>query len=153
MRDPLLGRIFLLIFRSLNNQTKIKVMYTNIQQAVASVQNAFPSIYTKDDVIKLLESIEIQQSSGKLSNEQIEELTQSIQEKVSRAIRNFDTGDIVDNSTAEFSIGYNNTLELDSVDVDLNSLDDEIESTIESTVTEFFERDSDNEEENEESND
>jgi ElaB/YqjD/DUF883 family membrane-anchored ribosome-binding protein len=114
-------------------------MYTNIQQAVASVQNAFPSIYTKDDVIKLLESIEIQQSSGKLSNEQIEELTQSIQEQVTRAIRNFDTGDIVDNSTAEFSIGYNNTLELDSVDVDLQNLNDEIESTIESTVTEFFE--------------
>jgi hypothetical protein len=114
-------------------------MYTNIQQAVASVQNAFPSIYTKDDVIKLLESIEIQQSSGKLSNEQIEELTQSIQEQVTRAIRNFDTGDIVDNSTAEFSIGYNNTLELDSVDVDLHNLNDEIESTIESTVTEFFE--------------
>ncbi len=139
MKDPLLGRIFLLIFRSLINQSKIKVMYTNIQQAVASVQNAFPSIYTKDDVIKLLESIEIQQSSGKLSNEQIEELTQSIQEQVTRAIRNFDTGDIVDNSTAEFSIGYNNTLELDSVDVDLHNLNDEIESTIESTVTEFFE--------------
>jgi hypothetical protein len=139
MKDPLLGRIFLLIFRSLINQSKIKVMYTNIQQAVASVQNAFPSIYTKDDVIKLLESIEIQQSSGKLSNEQIEELTQSIQEQVTRAIRNFDTGDIVDNSTAEFSIGYNNTLELDSVDVDLQNLNDEIESTIESTVTEFFE--------------
>ena len=114
-------------------------MYSNIQQAVASVQNAFPSIYTKDDVIKLLESIQIQESSGKLSNEQIEELTESIQEKVARAIRNFDTGDIVDNSTAEFSIGYNNQLELDSVDVDLNNLNDEIECTIESTVTEFFE--------------
>ena len=129
-------------------------MFTNIQQAVASVQNAFPSIYTKDDVIKLLESIEIQQSSGKLSNEQIEELTQSIQEKVSRAIRNFDTGDIVDNSTAEFSIGYSNILELDSVDVDLDNLNDEIESTIESTVTEFFEGlEEESEEENEESND
>lgn len=114
-------------------------MYSNIQQAVASVQNAFPSIYTKDDVIKLLESIQIEESSGKLSNEQIEELTESIQEKVARAIRNFDTSDIVDNSTAEFSIGYSNTLELDGVDVDLQSLNDEIEGTIESTVTEFFE--------------
>ena len=114
-------------------------MYSNIQQAVASVQNAFPSIYTKDDVIKLLESIQIQESSGKLSNEQIQELTESIQEKVARAVRNFDTGDVVDYSTAEFSIGYSNTLELDSVDVDLNNLNDEIECTIESTVTEFFE--------------
>ena len=114
-------------------------MYSNIQQAVASVQNAFPSIYTKDDVIKLLESIQIEESSGKLSNEQIEELTRSIQETVARAIRNFDTRDIVDNSTAEFSIGYSNTLELDSVDVDLDNLNDQIESTIEETVTEFFE--------------
>ena len=109
----------------------------NKQQTVELLKNQIPGFYSVEQVINLINDID--ESGGKLSNEQIEELTQSIQETVARAVRNFDTRDIVDNSTAEFSIGYNNTLELDSVDVDLDSLNDEIESTIESTVTEFFE--------------
>lgn len=114
-------------------------MYSNIQQAVASVQNAFPSIYTKDDVIKLLESIQIQESSGKLSNEQIEELTRSIQERVVRVIDRADVSEVVDLGSAEFEISYNNQLELSSVDLDLSGLESEVECTIESTVTKFFE--------------
>ena len=114
-------------------------MYSNIQQAVASVQNAFPSIYTKDDVIKLLESIQIEESSGKLSNEQIEELTRSIQERVVRVINRADVSDVVDLGSAEFEISYNNQLELSNVDLDLSGLESEVEGTIENTVTKFFE--------------
>jgi len=109
----------------------------NKQQTVELLKQQIPGFYSVEQVINLINDID--ETGGKLSDKQIEELTQSIQEKVSRAIRNFDTNDIVDTSSAEFNIGYNNTLELDCVDVDLNSLEDEIEGTIESTVTEFFE--------------
>ena len=109
----------------------------NKTQTVELLKQQIPGFYSVEQVINLINDID--ETGGKLSDKQIEELTQSIQEKVSRAIRNFDTSDIVDNSSAEFNIGYNNTLELDCVDVDLNSLEDEIEGTIESTVTEFFE--------------
>jgi hypothetical protein len=109
----------------------------NKTQTVELLKQQIPGFYSVEQVINLINDID--ETGGKLSDKQIEELTQSIQEKVSRAIRNFDTNDIVDNSSAEFNIGYNNTLELDCVDVDLNSLEDEIEGTIESTVTEFFE--------------
>jgi hypothetical protein len=109
----------------------------NKTQTVELLKQQIPGFYSVEQVINLINDID--ETGGKLSDKQIEELTQSIQEKVSRAIRNFDTNDIVDTSSAEFNIGYNNTLELDCVDVDLNSLEDEIEGTIESTVTEFFE--------------
>jgi hypothetical protein len=109
----------------------------NKQQTIELLQKQLPGFYSVEQVISIINDID--ETGGKLSDKQIEELTQSIQEKVSRAIRNFDTSDIVDNSSAEFNIGYHNTLELDCVDVDLNSLEDEIEGTIESTVTEFFE--------------
>jgi hypothetical protein len=109
----------------------------NKQQTIELLQKQLPGFYSVEQVISIINDID--ETGGKLSSEQIEQLTQSIQDRVARAVRNFDTSDIVDYSSAEFNIGYNNTLELDCVDVDLDSLEDEIEGTIESSVTEFFE--------------
>ncbi|NDB87141.1 MAG: hypothetical protein EB127_31320 [Alphaproteobacteria bacterium] len=115
-------------------------MYSNIQQAVASVQNAFPSIYTKDDVIKLLESIEISEEkvSSSLTNSQIEELCKRVVAQVKENADNLDSSDVVDTSTAEFSLSYNE-IQLDSVDIDTRNIVDEVVNGIGDVIEEFFE--------------
>ena len=109
----------------------------NKQQTIELLQKQLPGFYSVEQVISIINDID--ETGGKLSSEQIEQLTQSIQDRVARAVKTFDTSDIVDYSTAEFEISYNNVLELNNVDVDLDNLNDEIEGTIESSVTEFFE--------------
>ena len=115
-------------------------MYTNIQQAVASVQNAFPSIYTKDDVIKLLESIVIEPSeqvASGLTKSQIEELCKRVVAQVKENADNLDSSDVVDTSTAEFSLSYNE-IQLDSVDIDTRNIVDEVVNGIGDVIEEYF---------------
>jgi len=112
-------------------------MYTNIQQAVASVQNAFPSIYTKDDVVKLLESIEIDSSGkGTFTREQISVLVERLIEEVKSNVSRLDS-DCIDRSSAEFSLNCNE-IELDSVDFDTSEVNDNIVYGLEDVVDTFF---------------
>jgi hypothetical protein len=116
-------------------------MYTNIQQAVASVQNAFPSIYTKDDVVKLLESIEIEapkSSSVNLSRDQINDLCREIVAQVKENAENLDS-DCIDKDSAEMSMGYSNTVELDSVEFDTSVIAREVVCGIGDVIETFFE--------------
>ena len=115
-------------------------MYTNIQQAVASVQNAFPSIYTKDDVVKLLTSIEIEapKSSSSISQDQIHELSRLIVAQVKENAENLDS-DAIDRDSAEMSMGYSNTVELDSVEFDTDAIAREVVCGIGDVIETFFE--------------
>jgi len=121
-------------------------MYTNIQQAVASVQNAFPSIYTKDDVVKLLESIEIDSSGGGgFTKEQVLILAERLIEEVKENVNNLDS-DCVDKSSAEFSLNYNE-IELDSVDIDQSEIRDAVVNGLKDVIETFFEEYEEKEEE------
>ena len=116
-------------------------MYTNIQQAVASVENAFPSIYTKDDVVKLLTSIEIEtpkESSGKLSQDQINDLCRKIVAQIKENAENLDNS-CIDRDSAEMSMGYSNTVELDSVEFDTDAIAREVVCGIGDVIETFFE--------------
>ena len=112
----------------------------SIQQAVASVQNAFPSIYTKDDVVKLLESIEIEspKSSSSISQDQINELSRLIVACVKENAENLDT-DAIDKDSAEMSMGYSNTVELDSVEFDTSVIAREVVCGIGDVIETFIE--------------
>ena len=109
----------------------------SIQEAVASVQNAFPSIYTKDDVIKLLESIEIT-SAPKFSEEVIEKLIDAVTTATTRKIERLDTEDLVETGSAEFELNYNE-ISLSSVDVNTGTIADEVETAVQDAINEFFE--------------
>ena len=123
----------------------------SIQEAVASVQNAFPSIYTKDDVVKLLNSIEIESSKEiKLgfSKEQVLVLVDRIINEVKENADNLDS-DCIDKGTAEFSLNYNE-IELDSVDFDQREVRDAVVNGLEDVAETFFEEYEEKEEEEEE---
>ena len=112
----------------------------SIQEAVASVQNAFPSIYTKDDVVKLLTSIEIDspKSSSSISQDQIHELSRLIVAQVKENAEGLDS-DAIDRDSAEMSMGYSNTVELDSVEFDTDAIAREVVCGIGDVIETFFE--------------
>ena len=126
----------------------------SIQEAVASVQNAFPSIYTKDDVVRLLESISIEtetpiESSGKLSQDQINDLCRKIVAQIKENAEGLDNS-CIDRDSAEMSMGYSNTVELDSVEFDTSEIADQVVDGIGDVIETFFEELEEEENEEEE---
>lgn len=116
-------------------------MFTNIQQAVASVENAFPSIYTKDDVIKLLNSIEIQAPSGiaKIDKQIVKDLTEAIMDEIRDNVENLGCSDVCDLGSAEFEL-YGNEIQLSSLDIDTEEITSNVVSGISDVIEEFFEK-------------
>ena len=114
----------------------------SIQETVASVQNAPSSIFTKEDVISLLNKITIPEASEQvatgLTKDQIEELCKKVVAQVKENADNLDSSDVVDTSSAEFSLSYNE-IQLDSVDIDTRNIVDEVVCGIGDVIEEYFE--------------
>jgi len=69
---------------------------------------------------------------------QIADLIQCVEDKVSSVIENADTEDMVDLSSAEFEISYDNKLELSRVDLSMGDLDVNVKKAIDKSITDFF---------------
>lgn len=99
----------------------------NKQQAIEQVKNSFPSIWSKDDVLQLLEQLE--ESTPRPTDEQIKDITRYCISEIQ------DLGnEIVDFDSASFSIGYDNKIELDNIEIST----DAIESAIEQVLKEYY---------------
>jgi hypothetical protein len=112
----------------------------NLQDTVASVQNAPSSIFTKADVVALLENLETEtpKAGVGLSEEQIRDLIKVVVAKVKDNADELDS-DSIDKSTASFSLNYNE-IELDSVDFDTSDVRDKVVEGIGDEIEEFFEQ-------------
>lgn len=115
-------------------------MTQTIQDAVASVQNAPSSIFTKDDVLNLLNRIEIPKEAviNPLTQFQIEHLINTITEAITENAENV-SSDCIDKDSAEFSLNYNNCIELDNVEFDNSNIVDAITDGIDDVITKWFE--------------
>lgn len=111
-------------------------MKVSIAQAVASVQNAPGSMYTREDVISLLNRIEVK--GGGPTAEQLEALTEKLIEAVKNDADNLCSDDVLDTYSAEFELN-GNEISLSSVDIDTDKIADEVVGSIRETVQEFFE--------------
>lgn len=122
----------------------MKKITDSIESAIANVQTAFPSIFTKEDVVSILEGLHTKAEeevvvTTVLNDEQIDELVEHVKEAVSRKLNKMDCSDLVDYSTAEFEINYGNTLELTEVSVNVDSIEEEVHSEIEDKIKSYFE--------------
>lgn len=111
-------------------------MKMTIEQAVAAVEIAPGSMYTREDVISLLGKIETK--GGGLSQDQIASLCELICERVKENADNLDTEDVCDTSSAEFELNGNEIC-LSSVDVYTRGIRDAVVEGIGEVVEEFFE--------------
>lgn len=112
-------------------------MKMTIGQAVAAVEIAPGSMYTREDVISLLGKIETK--GGGLSQDQIASLCELICERVKENADNLDVDDVCDKDSAEFEL-YGNEVQLSSIDVYTRGIRDAVVEGIGEVVEEFFEQ-------------
>ena len=121
-------------------------MKEKIESAIANVQTAFPSIFSKEDVLSILGGLhsdsdteeETEVVHGSLTDDQIDDLIEKVKEAVMRKLSRLDTSDLVDTGTAEFEINYGNTIELTNVEVNVDDISDVVNEVIEDKIQEFF---------------
>lgn len=108
-------------------------MYTSIQQAISAVESAYPSLFTKEDVIKLLNQIDLESSTAVSKNGiDIEDLA----EKVEIVFNNYDTSDMVSYDDIELSINYDHRIEIENVNVET----DDLQERVIDAIREFFKK-------------
>ncbi len=100
---------------------------------VAIVIDAFPSVYTKDDVVSLLttlrtqvltEAAELKPTTG-ITEEQFQEFAADISRNLERSLCNGQV-EVYDTGSAEFSISYDNRIEIENIDVLTDNITDEL---------------------------
>ena len=89
-------------------------MQKQIQNTIEKVSNSFPSLFSREDVIKLLTDLnaEMQLESPK---PQIEK--ERLMEIFKEVLRDKEFGDVVDTDDIELSLNYDNRIEIESVPI------------------------------------
>jgi hypothetical protein len=90
-------------------------------EVIKQVQECVSSVFSKEDVIKLINKIE-----GGLN----EDLALEIKKQISTLIMNIDERKLIDLDSAEFELNYNNTIELSNVNIDLDIITDIVEEVL-----------------------
>lgn len=116
---------------------------TNIDDLNQQVKNSFPSIFTKDDVLKLLDALKlndnylIEDENKKVCGEQLAltELIDSMQDDIESAIENYEP-ELDDYS---LSMEYNNEVVVDSCTANMNALNNDVKDLIKSFREKFLE--------------
>jgi hypothetical protein len=105
-------------------------------QEITRTINAYPSIYSKQDVTSLLEDLRINiidelsktpPSDAIITDERLADFVGSV---VRRLDRHLCSSDLVDVSSAEFSIDYGNQISLDNIDIDTESITSELDDIL-----------------------
>ncbi len=102
---------------------------TNIQNTINKVSTSFPSLFSREDVIKLLTDLdtEMQDEAPKGRIDKDDLLTtfrQMLSEK--------DWDNVADKDDVDFSIGYDNKIEVDRIAIDEDFLISEVVDALES---------------------
>lgn len=105
---------------------------------ILKVVEAFPSIYTKDDVVSLLNVLrtntlheaadalsEANKASAGITEEQFQEFAADVNRKLESSLCNGNI-EVYDTGSAEFSLTYDNRIEIENIDVLTDNITDEL---------------------------
>ena len=98
----------------------------SLKEMIDGVRNSISTIFSKEDVLNILNRIEKGSEGNEFTEEQMEELI----DHVRSGLQYVDSSEIVDLDSAQFEIEDGNTIVLKDVDVDTNGIEDEIEDSI-----------------------
>jgi predicted AAA+ superfamily ATPase len=128
----------------------IEQILKELSTSKSFVEKSFPSVYTKQDVFHLLdeyadristyvfENVEEKKTSRFMSLEGVEELSELLIKTINNKIERLDSSDVVDYDSAGFSIGYNNVVEIETIDFNDNEITDIVEITVDEVLRDFF---------------
>ena len=115
-------------------------------QAITKTIDAQSSIYTKDDVVSLLsklrtgalnEALTLKKPIVSITEMDFQEFSCNVTRALERSL-NDGTIDVVDNDSAEFTISYRNTIEIECINVDTESITDELANILLDQFQEYF---------------
>jgi hypothetical protein len=102
-------------------------------QQIEKIIDSFPTIYSKDDVVTLVSGLRTQvltevselKSTTVLTEEMFQEFASDVQNNLERSLC---TGsiEVYDTGSAEFSIDYNNRIQIENIDVLTDNITDEL---------------------------
>jgi septum formation inhibitor-activating ATPase MinD len=102
-------------------------MKVSIEQAITNVNECMSSVFTKNDVLGLLQSIEMKTSFDK------ESIISFVERYVEDQVEQLEAQDILDFSSAEFCLN-GNEIELDNIEIDISDLTKNIMGGIDEAV-------------------
>ena len=103
----------------------------NLTQAKDLIlNNNLGSIYSKEDVINLLNRIEEEKQVQKFPLD-LEEIKDKVIDDINSTLRMHDGDDIIDKDSAEFSICYGNKIEIERIDYSFDILESALNDGIE----------------------
>jgi hypothetical protein len=118
------------------------------EQSIKNATNAFPSIYTKEDVVQLLinlknatltdvaELLTENATVSAVNEDEFQEFSSQVCNTLKNYINNSD--EIVDYGSAEFSIEYNNQLTLEHISLDVDTIEDTLQDILLDQFQESF---------------
>ena len=115
-------------------------------QEITKTIDAYPSIFSKDDVCNLLSSLrtatlyaisELKQSVKPITEMDFQNFSESVTRELENRINRGDV-DVHDYSSAEFSINYHNTIEIESIDFNSDAVTDELSNILLDKFQEAF---------------
>jgi len=126
-----------------------KLIDQALKDQLFDVGNSFPSIFSKDDVkhqleefgyglITIIMEMKEEKTSRFMSLEGVEELEQLLIKALYKGIEKLDSEEVVDFSSACFSISYNNTIEIDNIDYLSDNITEVVDVAVAETLRDFF---------------
>jgi len=116
-------------------------------QEITKTVDAYPSIFSKDDVINLLSSLRTQvltevselKPTGGITEAQFQEFSADVVRQLDRALSD-GTIEVYDDSSAEFTINYDNRVELENIDIITDNITDELDAILLDQFKAHFEK-------------
>ena len=96
-------------------------------ETIKLVQECVSSVFSKEDVIKLINGIDSQFD---------EETVTNIKDQIIKKINSINSHDLIDHDSAEFELNYKNTIEFSSVAINEDVIEDAIDGVLMSFVEE-----------------
>lgn len=99
------------------------------QDAIQKVETAFPSIFSKEDVINLINGID--EGNAQFDKDS---LLSKIREAVEEATSNLDTDDVVDVDSVSFEIRHGNEITIESISINDREIANQIMELVEEVI-------------------
>jgi hypothetical protein len=108
----------------------------NKQQTIELLKQQLPGFYSVEQVINIINDVDT--GSSGLSEEKLTEISESIYDVVEKKMREVDASDVVDFSSAEFSIEYDNRVALEAIDISSDTIAEMIANDVKDYLKDFF---------------
>jgi len=108
----------------------------NKQQTIELLKQQLPGFYSVEQVINIINDVDT--GSSGLSEEKLTEISESIYDVVEKKMREVDASDVVDFSSAEFSIEYDNRVALEAIDISSDTIAEMVANDVKDYLKDFF---------------